>query len=132
LAVPRAAKPPTQEPGGEARKTQGKRNERELPRGVIGKSGKRVRWTPEVMDPGPTRSTEEYVIDRLVDEGRDPKGRTIYRVRWLGYSAEEDNWEWAEHLPAHFIRRYLRAQVRERRGDLLIAELMEMGLGPWF
>jgi hypothetical protein len=84
------------------------------------------------VDPGSTRSTEEYVIDRLVDEGLDPKGRTIYRVRWLGYSVEEDTWELAEHLPDHFIRRYLRSQVRERRGNILIAELMEMGLGPWF
>jgi hypothetical protein len=119
-------------PGNGARKTQGKRNERELPRGVSGKTGKRVRWTPEVMDPGLTRSTEEYVIDRLVDEGRDPKGRTIYRVLWISYSKEEDTWDWTEHLPAHFIRLYLRAQGRERRGNLLIAELMEMGLGPWF
>jgi Chromo (CHRromatin Organisation MOdifier) domain len=109
VAVPRAAKPSTQEPGGGARKTQGKRNERGLPRGVSGQTGKRVRWTPEVVDLGPTRSTEEYVIDRLVGEGRNPKGRTIYRVRWLGYYAEEGTWELAEHLPDHFIRRYLRA-----------------------
>jgi hypothetical protein len=68
-------------------KTQAKRNERGLPCGVSEQTGKRVRWTPEVVYPDPTRSTEEYVIDRLVDEGRDPKGRTIYRVRWLGYSA---------------------------------------------
>jgi Chromo (CHRromatin Organisation MOdifier) domain len=124
VAVPRAAEPSTQEPGGGARNTQGKRNERGLPRGVSGQTGKRVRWTPKVVDPGPTRSTEDYVIDRLVDEGRDPKGRTIYRVRWLGYSAEEGTWELAEPLPAHFIRRYIRAQGRERRGEILIAELM--------
>jgi hypothetical protein len=36
VAVPRAAEPPTREPGDGARKTQGKRNERELPRGVNG------------------------------------------------------------------------------------------------
>jgi hypothetical protein len=78
VAVPRAAEPPRKEPGGGARKTQGKRNERELPRVVSGQTGKRVRCTPEVVDPGPTRSTEGYVIDRLVDEGRDPQGRTIY------------------------------------------------------
>jgi hypothetical protein len=93
-------------------------------------------WTDgeacQVDTRGPTRSTEEYVIDRLVEEGRDPKGRTIYRVRLLDYSAEEDTWELAEHLPDQFIRRYLRAQVRERRGNILIAELMEMGLGLWF
>jgi Chromo (CHRromatin Organisation MOdifier) domain len=103
VAVPRAAELSTQEPGGGARRNQGKRNERGLPRRVSGKTGKRVRWTPKVVDPGPTRSTDEYVIDRLVDEGRDTKRRTIYRVRWLGYSAEEDTWELAEHLPAHFI-----------------------------
>jgi hypothetical protein len=57
VVVPRAAGPPTQEPAGVARKTQGKRNERELPCGVSGQTGKRGyprSWTR--VPPGVPRS----------------------------------------------------------------------------
>ena len=73
----------TQEPVGESREIQGKRNAPGIPRGGSAQKEKRVRWASEVMETDTTRSTEEYVIDPLVDEGREPKGRAIYRVRRL-------------------------------------------------
>ena len=91
----------------------------------------RVRFDIPSDCPTP-RSREEYVIDRLVDVEQDAQGKTFYRVRWLGYKPEEDTWEWEGNLPNHFIRRYKKGASRKARGDLLVAELMYLGLGPHF
>ena len=91
----------------------------------------RVRFDIPSDCPTP-RSREEYVIDRLVDVEQDVQGKTFYRVRWLGYKPEEDTWEWEGNLPNHFIRRYKKGASRKARGDLLVAELMYLGLGPHF
>ena len=91
----------------------------------------RVRFDIPSDCPTP-RSREEYVIDRLVDVEQDAQGKTFYRVRWLGYKPEEDTWEWEGNLPNHFIRRYKKGASRKARGDLRVAELMYLGLGPHF
>jgi transposase InsO family protein len=59
----------------------------------------------------PNRTTHEYVVDRIVDavDGVGV-GTLVYRVRWLGYDADDDTWEPEHNLPAHFIRRYWRNQ----------------------
>ena len=49
-----------------------------------------------------------YEIGDLVDAGIDPQGNELYRVRWSGYSPEEDTWEPAENLPRALIREYKR------------------------
>jgi Chromo (CHRromatin Organisation MOdifier) domain len=91
---------------------------------------KRVHWAPETETRARTR--DEYVIERIVDSGVGEDGAMVYRVRWVGYSPEEDSWQLAEHLPSHFVRRYERAQARKRRGTLLISELLLAGRGNHF
>ena len=80
---------------------------------------RRVRFTLPEATPVPPRdkapsnnaSAQEYVVDKIVDavDGFGD-GSLVYRVRWLGYDPSEDTWEPEEHLPAHFIRRYWKAQ----------------------
>jgi hypothetical protein len=70
-----------------------------------------IEWAPVV-----TRASEklpvakqetEYVIDRLISHARDENDREwIIRVRWAGFSAEEDTWEPVRNLPANMVRRY--------------------------
>ena len=100
--------------------------------GTIGSAPrhKRVHWSPEVEDP--RLRQEEYVVDRIVDVGRDAQGGKMYRVRWFGYLPEDDTWESEGNIPKHFIRRYLRGKSRKRRGEIRMAELMHLGLGPHF
>lgn len=91
------------------------------------RSGRRVRFTlpsqahsdlptraepsqPERRQEEPPSSDREYVIEKLVGAANGEDGQHIYRVRWWGYDAEEDTWETAEQLPAHFIRRYWRSK----------------------
>jgi hypothetical protein len=54
---------------------------------------------------------QEYVVDQIVDAFEDQEdGTYIYRVRWIGYTSEEDTWEPERDLPHHFIRRYWKSQ----------------------
>ena len=80
----------------------------------------------------PRLRQEEYVVDRIVDVGRDAQGGKMYRVRWFGYLPEDDTWESEGNIPKHFIRRYLQGKSRKRRGEIRMAELMHLGLGPHF
>ena len=52
-----------------------------------------------------------YEIGGLVDAGIDPQGNELYRVRWAGYSPDEDTWEPAENLPRALIREYKRTHA---------------------
>ena len=54
----------------------------------------------------PSGTTEvEYAIDRLVDHA-DIEGTPHYRVRWYGYTANNDTWEPADNLPNRMISLY--------------------------
>ena len=57
----------------------------------------------------------EYVIDKLVDDGVHDDGTKAFKVRWYGYSAEDDTWEREEDLPAEVVRQYVRKKKRTRR-----------------
>jgi hypothetical protein len=56
----------------------------------------------------------EYVIEKIVDEDRNDKGHPIYRVRWEGYSKEDDTWEVESSLPLPMVLQYLRNKVLAR------------------
>lgn len=49
--------------------------------------------------PGPVPGAQEdvYVVDRIVDE-RLHNGKREFRVRWTGYSQDDDTWEPASHF----------------------------------
>jgi Chromo (CHRromatin Organisation MOdifier) domain len=91
---------------------------------------KTVRWAPDVVVRARTR--EEYAIEPLYDSGYGGDGAILYRVRWEGYSPEEDTWESAQHLPPHVVRRFEKTKKSKNRGALLIEELSRAGVGPWF
>jgi Chromo (CHRromatin Organisation MOdifier) domain len=91
------------------------------------RSGRRVRFTLprqahsdlpiRVEQRQPRRSREEphpgdreFVVEKLVGAANGEDGQHLYRVRWWGYDPEEDTWEPAEQLPAHFIWRYWRSR----------------------
>jgi Integrase core domain/Chromo (CHRromatin Organisation MOdifier) domain len=57
----------------------------------------------------------EFVVEKLVDFGESSDGARLYRVRWLGYEANEDTWEHESGLPNAFIRRYWRNKERATR-----------------
>jgi Chromo (CHRromatin Organisation MOdifier) domain len=57
----------------------------------------------------PTETEEpEYVMDKIVGLRKENDGTYRYRVRWYGYSREEDTWEPADHISDNVIRRYHR------------------------
>jgi RNase H-like domain found in reverse transcriptase/Reverse transcriptase (RNA-dependent DNA polymerase)/Integrase zinc binding domain/Chromo (CHRromatin Organisation MOdifier) domain/Integrase core domain len=57
----------------------------------------------------------EYVVERIIDAQSDNNEQTLYRVRWLGYTPDEDTWEPEGNLPSHFIRRYWRKRLDTER-----------------
>jgi Chromo (CHRromatin Organisation MOdifier) domain len=69
---------------------------------------KTVRFTLPELEPEAER---ECVVERIVDAQSDDVGQPLYRVRWMGYSPEEDTWEPTGNLPSHFIRRYWRTRL---------------------
>jgi Chromo (CHRromatin Organisation MOdifier) domain len=73
---------------------------------------KTVRFTLPEPEPEAER---EYVVERIVDAQSDDVGQPLYRVRWMGYSPEEDTWEPTGNLPSHFIRRYWRTRLDPTR-----------------
>jgi hypothetical protein len=49
------------------------------------------------------KSPDIFYVDRVVDE-KIENGSKTYRVRWVGYSANDDTWEPASHISARVIR----------------------------
>jgi hypothetical protein len=60
-------------------------------------------------DPTPKEAEEpEYVLDKIVELRKAEDGTWSYRVRWYGYTREDDTWEPAAHISDNVIRRYHR------------------------
>lgn len=57
-----------------------------------GNSGKKSRKPKEV---------EEYIVEEIVDRRINEDGVVEYKVRWKGYSSEDDTWEPAENCQCH-------------------------------
>lgn len=58
-------------------------------------------------------TTAEYTVERVIAHRTTPGRRDKqYRVRWYGFSAKDDTYEPAEHIPAHFIARYWKRRTR--------------------
>ena len=70
---------------------------RDLPEGVI--------MAPDSTPDGPEEGAE-YVIDRVVGHGMSEENEVILRIRWTGYSDEEDTWERASDLPLSAVKTY--------------------------
>jgi Chromo (CHRromatin Organisation MOdifier) domain len=49
---------------------------------------------------------EEYIVERLVGSRRKADGSESYKVRWFGYSREEDTWEPPANLPSSMVQKY--------------------------
>jgi transposase InsO family protein len=58
---------------------------------------------------------KEYVIDKIIAADRDGKGNPIYRIRWEGYTAEDDTWEPEQSLPSSMVISFLRSKLRVMR-----------------
>jgi Chromo (CHRromatin Organisation MOdifier) domain len=64
---------------------------------------------PTGNDPSPTGNDSlEFVIDKIVGLRKADDGTWSYKVRWYGYTAADDTWEPAYHLPGNMVRRYHR------------------------
>jgi hypothetical protein len=71
-----------------------------------------IKWAPQKDVPQSrrlqvTERDDEYVIQRLVSHARaeDDSGWLV-RVRWAGFSSNDDTWEPASALPADMLKRY--------------------------
>jgi Chromo (CHRromatin Organisation MOdifier) domain len=63
----------------------------------------------DASDPTPRETDEpEYVMDKIVGLRKADDGTWRYRVRWYGYTREDDTWEPADHIADNVIRRYHR------------------------
>jgi hypothetical protein len=56
---------------------------------------------------------DEFVIERLISHGEAEDGKKLIRVRWAGYSNNDDTWEPAENIPHQLIRRYAKRKKVE-------------------
>ena len=57
--------------------------------------------------PAAKQGPQEYVFDKFIDHGWDEDtDRLMLRVRWFGYKAKDDTWEYVEDLPAEKVRAY--------------------------
>jgi Chromo (CHRromatin Organisation MOdifier) domain len=79
-------------------------------------SKERIVQVPEPVemlqsDDGMPYRDVEYVINDLLAADYDDQGHPIYRVRWEGYSADEDTWEPESALPQEQEIRVLRNKV---------------------
>jgi Chromo (CHRromatin Organisation MOdifier) domain len=75
------------------------------------------------VEPKSPEEGAEYVIDRLEGHGMTPDDEIVVRVRWAGYSYEDDTWEKTEDLPSKLVRAYTKRKK-------LIGPLSDLGLGP--
>jgi M-phase phosphoprotein 8 len=57
---------------------------------------------------GNEQKTDEYVFERIVGTKQADDGTMLYRVRWFGYTSDDDTWEPQKHLPISALRRYHR------------------------
>jgi Chromo (CHRromatin Organisation MOdifier) domain len=62
----------------------------------------------EDIHSGNWQTTDEYVFERIVGTKQADDGTMLYRVRWFGYTRDEDTWEPQEQLPISALRRYHR------------------------
>jgi hypothetical protein len=62
--------------------------------------------THDSIDEHTPRGEDEYVMEKIVGAKKIQGGGLRYRVRWYGYSREEDTWEPADNLPDEAVRRY--------------------------
>lgn len=79
-------------------------------------SKERIVQVPEPVemlhsDDGMPYRDVEYVINDLLGADYDDQGHPVYRVRWEGYSADDDTWEPESALPQELVIRYLRNKV---------------------
>jgi hypothetical protein len=62
--------------------------------------------TQDSVDEQTPRSEDEYVMEKIVGAKNIQGGGLRSRVRWYGYSSEEDTWEPAENLPENVVMRF--------------------------
>ncbi len=72
------------------------------------------RWNAELVDPREVALTDrdEFVIEKVIDHRGDltKKSSLTFKVRWQGYSAEEDTWEpWSQLRDTEALHVYLRS-----------------------
>jgi transposase InsO family protein len=85
------------------------------------------------QQPDPYRYDAEapdvYDVETILDQEKDDDGKWLYRVRWKGYSSEDDSWEPAEHLSEATIKAYKRTQAKAKGGQPGPGTLNPTGLG---
>ena len=62
----------------------------------------------QVPDEEKKKNEEEYVFEKIVGARVGKNGKNEYKVRWFGYSRDDDTWEPASHLPEAALKRYHR------------------------
>ena len=41
---------------------------------------------------------EYYTVERILEETKEKDGSIRYKIRWLGYTSDDDSWEPAEEI----------------------------------
>jgi Chromo (CHRromatin Organisation MOdifier) domain len=78
-----------------------------------------VEWVPVLPRKQRSISTPrleetEYVVERILDHSANEEGRKILKIRWAGFTPEDDTWEPIENIPEGLVRKY------ERRKRVLV------------
>lgn len=69
-------------------------------------------------------TVSHYQVEAIVDHKKE-KGKTVYRVRWKGYSANQDTWQLANDLSCKdLLKKYKKKLERENKDVYTVSSLI--------
>ncbi|CRL05409.1 CLUMA_CG018037, isoform A [Clunio marinus] len=96
-------------------KSQKKKTTKKRKNGILKVTRKKIKKSDKTA-PGPDEDGE-YEVEAIVDH-KTEKGKTVYRVRWKGYSSAQDTWETAANLTCKDLLKKYKKQIKKEKADV--------------
>lgn len=93
-------------------------------KGFVLKIGGKGKNKKTAQSPGPAENGE-YEVEAIVDHKKQ-KGRTMYRIRWKGWSSKDDTWLAANDLSCKdLLRKYRKKMERENKDVYTVQKIID-------
>ncbi|KAK3051538.1 M-phase phosphoprotein 8 [Extremus antarcticus] len=81
----------------------------------------RARYQPTPVDDSEEDEADVYEVEKIVGHRTDSDGTRLYRVRWTGYSSEDDEFMYEEALESceEVLHAYLQRTGLKRDRELI-------------